>query len=213
VTAELFTRWFLAGFFTFVAAFYTTAILRKSRRMGVSPVRPGAAGSLHLRVRRTFVVFRAAIWAVCVARALYPPLDRWLLPIPWLWSGRVMLTGVGLLTLSFAAIIVLHVSMREAWRSGIDETGPAELIATGAFGVSRNPIFLCIQLAQFGFFLALPSLFSAICLAVGIAAIQTQVRSRSAISSPASASAIAPIRRGRHAGCDRGGGGEAPPPN
>jgi protein-S-isoprenylcysteine O-methyltransferase Ste14 len=37
-------------------------------------------------------------------------------------------------------------------------------------------MFLLIQLAQFGFFLSLPSVFTLVCLVVGMAAIHAQAR-------------------------------------
>ncbi|NJO55185.1 MAG: isoprenylcysteine carboxylmethyltransferase family protein [Rhodospirillales bacterium] len=149
---EEFTRWFLAAFFTGVAGFYTLSILIKKRKRGVSPVTPGAAGSEHFWNHRSFVVCRAAIWLACVARVPFPSIDRWLVPIPFLWAGKVMMFGVFLLAASFVSIVLIHIFMRQEWHSGIDPERPRRLITTGPFALSRNPTFVCIQLAQVGFF-------------------------------------------------------------
>lgn len=170
------SRWFLAVFFTGVAAFYTTTILLKRRRNGRSPVVRGAPGSVHRLIHDTFAVFRALILIACVLRVPYPPIDRWLVPFPILWQPALIIAGNVLMLLAFVSIVVLHRGMGPGWRSGIDERGPARLITTGAFSVSRNPMFLCIQIAQFGLFLSLPTLFTLICLVVGIAAIHVQAR-------------------------------------
>jgi protein-S-isoprenylcysteine O-methyltransferase Ste14 len=171
-----FSRWFLALFFPFVAAFYTTAIIVRKRRLGRSPVIKGERGSLHLLIHFTFSLFRAAILVVCVARLPYPQIDEWLLPFRPLWLAEVVLAGNGLIAASFTAIVALHSSMGRSWRSGIEANGPAELLTSGAFAYCRNPMFLFIQLAQLGLFLSLPTGFTLLCLIVGVAAIQTQVR-------------------------------------
>ncbi len=170
------SRWFLAMFFLLVAGFYTTAILAKKHRQGRSPVIRGAPGTVHRRVHDTFVAFRALILLVCVARVPWPGLDVLLVPITPLWIPAVILAGNGLMAASFATIVAIHRSMGPAWRSGIEPAGPARLITDGWFRVSRNPAFLFIQLAQFGLFLSLPTVFTLVCLIVGVAAIQAQVR-------------------------------------
>jgi protein-S-isoprenylcysteine O-methyltransferase Ste14 len=172
------SRWFLAAFFSSVALFYTATILRKKRRLGRSPVIRGHKGTRHRLIHDVFVVFRAAILLVCLIRVPFPQIDVWLVPLPWMWHPAVIVSGCALMLASFAAIIWLHNSMGADWRSGINEHGDgrSRLIERGAFAWSRNPMFICIQLAQLGLFLALPTIFTLVCLIVGIAAIHAQVR-------------------------------------
>ena len=176
LSAEAFSRWFLAGFFVVVAVFYTTKTLMVKKRLGRSPVSLGARGSRDFVIYGTFRIFRAAILLVCLARAFWPGLDRYLLPFAPLWRAAVLLIGDALLAVSFAAILYLNAYMAESWRSGVDRQGKGPLITTGPFAWSRNPMFALIQLGQLGLFLALPSLFTLICLVAGVAAIQAQVR-------------------------------------
>jgi protein-S-isoprenylcysteine O-methyltransferase Ste14 len=177
VTVELFVRWFLAAYFTGVAGFYTITIVRKRRRSGgTSPVHRGAPGSLHARVHLAFVCFRAAIWGVAVGRLAFPPLDDRLIPIAPLWRPPVLLTGAGLLLLAFVAVVLVHATMGHRWRSGIEPAGPHRLITRGAFALTRNPTFIAIQVGQLGLFLALPTVFTLVCLIVGLVAIHLQVR-------------------------------------
>jgi protein-S-isoprenylcysteine O-methyltransferase Ste14 len=122
------------------------------------------------------VVFRALIWMISVVRVPYPALDSWLIPIRPLWQPAVLLMGVALLILGFAAVVLVHTAMGQEWRSGIQTGGPQRLMTHGAFAVSRNPTFIGIQVAQLGLFLALPSLFTLVCLIVGMTAIHIQVR-------------------------------------
>jgi protein-S-isoprenylcysteine O-methyltransferase Ste14 len=174
VEAEAFSRWFLAIFFVAVALFYTVSIRLKTRRTGVSPVTFGRFPARHWLIHTTFRVFRALILLVCLIRLPYPQIDRFLVPIERLWMPALLLTGNGVMLASFAGLIWLHRSMGSHWRSGIPAGDAEPLITTGAYAISRNPMFLLIQLAQIGFFLSLPSVFTLVCLGVGMAAIHAQ---------------------------------------
>ena len=175
-TAAEVSRWLLAVFFTFVAVFYTIRILSLSRRTGRSPVHPGPWGSRHCLHHTIFRVLRAAILIVCVARAFWPRIDPFLVPLTIFWQPIVLVTGNVFLILSFVVILYTHFYMDRSWRSGIDEDGSMPLITTGPFSISRNPIFLLIQIGQVGLFLSLPSVFTLICLVVGVVVIRAQVR-------------------------------------
>lgn len=175
--SSAFSRWFLAIFLVAVAVFYTVSIITRARRGGVSPVTFGRPGSRHWLIHTTFRVFRAVILGVCLLRIPYPRIDAWLVPIEPLWVAPILLAGNAMMLAAFLGLIRLHGFMGVHWRSGIPTAGDANpLITTGPFARSRNPMFLLIQLAQLGFFFSLPSLFSLICLIVGVVAIQAQVR-------------------------------------
>lgn len=171
------TRVYLALFFTFVAAFYTARILFLKQREQRDFVFPGNACSGTWWNHLAFRVFRVLIWGVCVFRVPFPGLDTALVMFPGLESAAVIGTGVVLLSLSFAYVLVVHFSMHMSWRSGIDPGGPTTLMTGGFYKYSRNPMFLGVSLAQLGFFLALPSLFSLLCLCIGQVFLHRQIRS------------------------------------
>jgi len=169
-------RWFLALFFVGVAAFYTVRILAMKRRRRTSPVFSGVPGTLHFATHMTFRVFRVAILAVCVARLAWPGLDRYLVTFDALWHPAVLLGGCGLLAVSFAGVVALHFYMGENWRSGTRADNSTTLVTSGPFAISRNPMMLCVIAAQIGLFLALPTLFTLVCLVVGVWAVTAQIR-------------------------------------
>lgn len=176
MSAVEFSRWFLAGFFVLVAAFYTVRILIARARTGRSPVSMGRPGTRHYLNYLLFRIFRIAILVVCVARAIEPGLDPYLFPIRPLWQPWPIIAGNALLAGSFLAVLGVQAYMGEHWRSGIDEVRPGRLITEGPFAWSRNPIALLIQTAQLGLFLSLPSVFTLVCLVVGVWVMQNQVR-------------------------------------
>lgn len=170
------TRWFLALFFIGVAAFYTTRIIFLKRTRGISPVFAGEPGTLHFATHLAFRLLRLVILVVCVGRLLWPPLDRYLVPFDVLWHPLIIWLGDALLLGGFTAVVVLHFFMGQDWRSGTRLSDTTRLVTTGPYAISRNPMMLCVMIAQAGLFLALPSVFTLLCLLVGIWAVVTQVK-------------------------------------
>lgn len=175
MSALEFSRNFLAAFFIFVGLFYTVRLVWK-RRTGAPRVSHGAPGSLHWYISLTFRLFRGVILLAMVARAVWPAIDPYFVPFRALMTAPVVLAGNALLLGCFAYVVYVHKWMGRGWRSGVHEKAPAELFTTGPFGRTRNPMFLGIQGAQLGFFLSFPSVFTLVCLIVGVTALHLQVR-------------------------------------
>lgn len=175
MTAVEFTRWFLALYFLSVAGFYGARVVALTRGTGCSPVFGGRKGSLHCATHMAFRTFRAAILGVCVARLFWPPIDRYLLPFDGLWQPPILMLGNGLLLGGFAAVLRIHFFMGRSWRSGSRADDETSLMTTGPFAISRNPMMLGVMIAQLGLFLALPTLFTLVCLLVGLWAVVKQV--------------------------------------
>lgn len=170
-------RWGPAAFFTFVAVFYTVRILQVGRRLGRSPVGYGRPGTEQHRLYLTFRVFRVLIWLVSVARAFWPPLDAILSPLRPLAVPWVMVSGNLLLVTTFAIVMRQHLKLGLAWRSGLaDASDPVPLLTDRPYRRFRHPMLATIMIAQLGLLLAIPSLFTLICLVVGIATLLRQAR-------------------------------------
>jgi len=171
-----FTRWYLALFFSGVAIFYTVRVLLLQRRETGEKVFTGDRFTNTWWNHLAFRVFRVLIWLACLSRLPYPGVDSYLGLIPALQNFYVIALGNGLLTVGFLLTITVHFSLRERWNSGINPEGPPELVTTGMYRVSRNPMFVGVALGQVGFFLALPSLFTLLCLPIGLVALNRQIR-------------------------------------
>ena len=165
-----------ALFFTLVAAFYTTRILLLGRRNGASPVSYGVPGTLSHRIYQRFMVFRVVIWLASVTRAVWPPFDVVLLPLPVLDLPIVMVAGNVLMYAAFACIGCLNLQMGATWRSGApDPDGAGALRTSGAYAWCRHPMLALVMVGQVGLFLAIPSVFTLVCLAVGTATLVQHV--------------------------------------
>lgn len=84
----------------------------------------------------------------------------------------------GWLLLAFALIwtIIAQRHMRDSWRIGIDTDTSTELVTTGLFKYSRNPIFFGMTLSLVGLFLVAPDGFTLLFLILGHVLMQVQIR-------------------------------------
>lgn len=171
-----FTRVYLAVFYSMVAAFYTVRIIRMKRETSREFVFPGSRFSCTWWNHMAFRFFRLAIWMVCLIRVFFPSLDDYLGIITPLAQAGFIITGALLLTFGFVATVAVHFRFGNQWRSGIDPAGPKNIIENGLYQYSRNPMFCFVAIAQLGFFLALPSVFSLVCLAIGILTLDRQAK-------------------------------------
>ncbi|ARD44753.1 isoprenylcysteine carboxylmethyltransferase family protein [Colwellia sp. PAMC 21821] len=163
-----FTRLYLAVFYSSVAIFYTVRVIFSQKKSNTELIFPGQRFCSSWWNHMTFRLFRVTIWLVCLFRLFFPNLDNYLGILPSLDHAVILITGNVLLTIGFLLTIIIHFSMKRKWRSGIDPKGPEALITDGFFQYSRNPIFVSVALSQLGFFLALPSVFTLVCLLIGL---------------------------------------------
>lgn len=86
------------------------------------------------------------------------------------------IAGLVILHLSLVWIVIAQHQMKNSWRIGVDQVNKTELITTGVFNVSRNPIFLGMIATVFGLFLILPNFLTFFCLFTTYFIIQIQIR-------------------------------------
>jgi protein-S-isoprenylcysteine O-methyltransferase Ste14 len=169
-----FTRVYLALFYTCVAAFYALRITAKKRAGLREVVFPGERFSSTWWNHMLFRALRFTIWMVCLFRYFFPGIDSYLGFFAYLNVWPIVLAGNILLTAGFIFTVVTHFSLGSNWRSGIDPNGSEKLRTEGFYKLSCNPMFLGIAAAQVGFLLAMPSVFSAGCLIIGLYTLHSQ---------------------------------------
>ncbi|MDR1571972.1 MAG: isoprenylcysteine carboxylmethyltransferase family protein [Clostridiales Family XIII bacterium] len=110
-----------------------------------------------------------ALWTAQAAAAAF---GGSLIPAPLFWDAApARWTGVALCAAGLALFAAALVSFGGAWRVGIDDAGGGGLVVSGVFSLSRNPIFLFMDIYFFGTFLIYPNWFFLaffVCAALGV---------------------------------------------
>jgi protein-S-isoprenylcysteine O-methyltransferase Ste14 len=164
----------------YVGLYVATAFVGRSylfrRRTGTSPYVVSRAGDVRTLVSGLFTAALVACCIVVALHALWPRAYVYVVPISWLDRAVLDGAGLGLLVISWAWTLLAQRQMGGSWRIGIDAEHHTELVQTGLFRVSRNPIFLGMRVMLLGFFLVLPSAAMLAILTTGDAVMQVQAR-------------------------------------
>ena len=175
---DLLSRYFLAIYFLVIGVHYTSVALGRAQRTGGSAIHAGQVCSKPWYVRQTFNIFRSAILLLCLLRLVYP-IDIYLGRFEEFYVLPVIAVGILLMLVSLGIVSYVHAYMGNEWRSGIHYKA-TQLLTGGPYARSRNPMFMGIIVGQLGFFFALPSLFTLLCLVAGASAIVLQAKNEEA---------------------------------
>jgi len=131
-----------------------SAHLRFSRNINPFALGVGKRGLRRVVEVGFLVMF--ALWAIeilATSLALDWRISPAFLQRRLLDSLSSQIAGVALVTAGGAVFILALVSFGASWRVGIDAKTPGGLVTTGMFALSRNPIFVFLDLYAFGTFL------------------------------------------------------------
>ena len=103
-------------------------------------------------------------------RIFPPPLDTLLFD-----SNIAKLVGVALITFGLIMFVWAYVSFGDSWRVGFDVKTPGALVTTGLFALTRNPIYVFLDLWFIGIFLINGTLIFLIFAVLAFAAIHWQI--------------------------------------
>lgn len=166
--------------FIYILIFFVAAFFWRSyqvwRRTRVNPYKLGGSDSAHDFIGRLFRLTNLGVLAVIVIYGSSDALYQSLVPIPWLMHWVLVLIGVVLLLVALLWVLIAQAQMGDSWRIGIDTEVKTALVQQGIFGLSRNPIFLGMQVMLLGLLLVLPNAVTLAIAVLGVTLIQIQVR-------------------------------------
>lgn len=166
-------------FIFFIIYFFLVFVLRSYllwKETKVNPLTFNKGDDAHGYNGKVFGVISFIELIIVSIYAFIPSLLRYLLPFWYLEHESLRYVGWALLIISLIMVWLAQSSMRESWRIGIDEENKTELVTSGFFAFSRNPIFLGIMIANVGLFLVLPNAFTLLIIVLSTTSINTQIR-------------------------------------
>lgn len=157
----------------FASAFIGRSVYLKSVKK-ISPFALGVGKRGLRRVVEIGFLMGFIAWALEVITSALPATWR-VFPRPLqiliVDSEVLKVIGAAMIVAGIAVFVLALISFGTSWRVGIDKKSPGGLVTSGMFALSRNPIFVCLDLYAFGTFLlngTLGFLIVALILAIGI---------------------------------------------
>ncbi|HEX8249045.1 MAG TPA: isoprenylcysteine carboxylmethyltransferase family protein [Pyrinomonadaceae bacterium] len=164
----------------YLVAYFGVAFVWRSvavwKQTGINPYVLGKTDNAHDFIGVAFRLTFALIVAVIIVFAFFSPLYQYAAPLIWIEHRSVKSIGLVLLVASLVWTAIAQIQMGKSWRIGIDRENRTELVQSGLFRVSRNPIFFGMRVALWGFFLTLPNAITLLALVLGDVLMQIQVR-------------------------------------
>jgi len=164
---------FLIVYFLLVFVLRSFLLWKKTK---INPITFNRGDDAHGYNGKVFGIISIIELIIVSVYAFIPSWHKFLLPFWYLEHEPLVYVGWALLILSLLFVWLAQSNMRESWRIGIDEEYKTELVTSGIFAISRNPIFLGIMIANVGLFFVLPNAFTLLIIALSTVSINTQIR-------------------------------------
>jgi len=146
------------------------------KKTGKNPFMFSKSDGAHDYAGKVYKLMVVGTWISIAMFSFFDSYYKYLLPIWYLDLEWIRILGVGLVLVAFVWIIVAQFQMKNSWRIGIDYNDKTELIESGLFRFSRNPIFLGVIVSYIATFLIIPNLLSFCIMVLTIVILQVQVR-------------------------------------
>lgn len=147
-----------------------------ARRIGKNPLVLPKDGSVYGFIGYYFKLTLITIFMYVLAYAFFPTWHDNFLPIVQIDHPKVNYIGLALLFISLVWTVIAQGNMKNSWRIGIDTDTKTELVTSGLFSISRNPIFFGMILTLLGLCLTTPNALTVLFLILGYVFIQIQIR-------------------------------------
>lgn len=151
-----FWDWFQIASLVLFLLTVTAKVVFLRTKAGINPIAVGRSKKGFQLVFEIYVFLGLAVWMIeILLRALHsqfrifpPTIDVQLFD-----SQVARIVGALLVTMGFAVFIWAFYSFGNSWRVGFDTKTPGALVTSGIFALSRNPIYLFLDLWFIGIFL------------------------------------------------------------
>jgi protein-S-isoprenylcysteine O-methyltransferase Ste14 len=163
-------------FIIYMITVFVVPSVRTYRKTGIQPVTFGSQDTPHDFIGKWFKIVLGVIPVVVALYLMGRDTYQYAMPATYLEQDVIQLGGVMLCCVSFIWTAIAQYQMGVSWRIGIDEKNKTELVSSGLFSRSRNPIFFGMLVTLVGYFLMIPSGLTLAVLMSSYLLIQIQAR-------------------------------------
>ena len=146
------------------------------KKTGVNPFVFGKSETAHDYIGRVYKVMMLGTWIAIISYSFFPVAYSYLMPMAYMDAPVLQLLGLVLLVIAFVWIVIAQYQMSKSWRIGINYEEKTDLVSSGVFAYSRNPVFLGVLVSYAGNFLIIPNALTLCVFLVTYFIIQVQVR-------------------------------------
>lgn len=146
------------------------------KRTGINPFVFGGSDSALDYVGFVYKMMIVVTWGAIIVFSFFSDHYQYLLPFWYLEYDTLKITGTILAIVSFLWIIISQYHMSNSWRIGINYKEETNLITSGVFRYSRNPMFLGVLICYLGNFFIAPNALTLLVLSITYVVLQIQVR-------------------------------------
>ena len=170
---KIYLKFYICAYFIIL---FVIPAIRIYKETGINPVVFGDRDNIHDYIGIVFKLLILATAIVIIFSGFTDPGHTYLVPVRYLEKPLLVYSGLVLIHIAFLIIMVAQQQMKRSWRVGIDEENRTQLVTSGLFAVSRNPVFAGIIISVLGIFLILPNMFTFAIMILTYFVIQVQVR-------------------------------------
>lgn len=130
----------------------------------------------HDFIGKSYKLMILFTWFSIAMYSFFPEHYKYIMPFWYLENDTVMMVSAIVVALSFLWVLIAQLQMAKSWRIGINYEEKTELVSSGLFNYSRNPVFFGILISYIGTFLIIPNAVSFSAMLITIIVINVQVR-------------------------------------
>ena len=146
------------------------------KQTGVSPLVFTKTDNAHDFIGKSYKLMILLTWFSIAMFSFFPEHYKYIMPFWYLENETLMLVSTIVVVLSFIWVLTAQIQMAKSWRIGINYNEKTELVSSGLFNYSRNPVFFGVIVSYIGTFLIIPNAISFAAMLITIIIIQIQVR-------------------------------------
>ncbi len=164
------------SFFLYFGLAFVWPSLRVWRLTRVNPYVLPSSDDVYGFVTVAMRALILALFAYVTGQWLWPSVEGEAGILPWLITPTARIAGWSGLALALVWTVTAQFQMGRSWRIGIDTDRSKELVTSGLFAWSRNPIFLAMRVCLASLVLIRPNAATLALWLVGDVIMQVQVR-------------------------------------